>query len=154
MTDIISAEERSALMSRIRGIDTNPELFVRRSLHALGYRYRTHVQDIPGRPDLVFTRRHAVIFVYGCFWHRHGCRKTYVPKTRESFWKNKFEGNVRRDKRNVRLLAEAGWHVLILWECEVERDDTLLKRTVDFLGPPRLNNGENLKVDLLSAKVI
>ena len=153
MTDIITPAERSALMSRIRGVDTNPELFVRRSLHAMGYRYRTHVRELPGRPDLVFSRRHAVIFVHGCFWHRHGCRKTYVPKTRESFWQRKFAGNVNRDKRNERLLAEAGWRVLVVWECEVEGDDSLLDRTVDFLGPPRLNCREKLHVNLLSTTV-
>ena len=138
MTDIMAPAERSALMSRIRGTDTKPELFVRRTLHAMGYRFRTHVRELPGRPDLVFSRRQAVIFVHGCFWHRHGCRKTYVPKTRETFWREKFAGNVSRDKRNQSLLTEAGWRVLVVWECEVESDDSLLDRTVAFLGPPRV----------------
>ena len=138
MTDIIAPAERSVLMSRIRGADTKPELFVRRTLHAMGYRFRTHVRGLPGRPDLVFSKRQAVIFVHGCFWHRHGCRKTYVPKTREIFWREKFVGNVTRDKRNQRLLAEAGWRVLVVWECEVESDSLLLNRTVAFLGPPRV----------------
>ena len=132
---------RSALMSRIRGVDTKPELFVRRALHAMGYRFRTHVRELPGRPDLVFSKRHAAIFVHGCFWHRHGCRKTYVPKTRETFWREKFAGNVSRDKRNQRLLAESGWQVLIVWECEAESDESLLDRTVAFLGPPRAVRG-------------
>ena len=138
MTDIMAPAERSALMGRIRGADTKPELFVRRTLHAMGYRFRTHVRELPGRPDLVFSKRQAVIFVHGCFWHRHGCAKTYVPKTRETFWREKFAGNVSRDKRNQHLLTEAGWRVLIVWECEVESDDSLLHRTVAFLGPPRL----------------
>ena len=136
MTDLLTSSERSALMSRIRGTDTKPELFVRRTLHAMGYRFRTHVRALPGRPDLVFSRRHAAIFVHGCFWHRHGCSKTYVPKTRQMFWREKFTGNVNRDKRNQRLLADAGWRVLVVWECEVETDDSLLDRTVAFLGPP------------------
>ena len=79
-----------------------------------------------------------MIFVHGCFWHRHGCRKTYVPKTRETFWRVKFAGNVSRDKRDQKLLADAGWRVLVVWECEVESDDSLLDRTVAFLGPPRV----------------
>ena len=130
--------ERSALMSRIRGTDTKPELFVRRTLHAIGYRFHTHVRDLPGCPDLVFSRRRAVIFVHGCFWHRHGCRKTYVPKTRKTFWKEKFTGTVRRDRRNQSLITQAGWRVLVVWECELESDDSLLDRTVAFLGPPRM----------------
>ena len=130
--------ERSAMMSRIRGVDTKPELFVRRKLHAMGYRFRTHVRELPGRPDLVFTRRRAVIFVHGCFWHRHGCTKTYDPKTRKTFWQGKFACNVGRDEQNQKLLAEAGWRILVVWECEVESDDSLLDRTVAFLGPSRV----------------
>ena len=140
--DIMTPAERSALMGRIRGTDTKPELFVRRSLHSRGYRFRTHVRELPGRPDLVFTKRQAVIFVHGCFWHRHGCRKTYSPKSRQEFWQRKFKGNVMRDRRNQSLLVDAGWKVLVLWECEVETDDSILNRIVDFLGPPRIAHGE------------
>ena len=125
-------------MSRIRGIDTQPELLVRRALHAMGYRFRKHVRELPGCPDLVFTRRRAVIFVHGCFWHRHGCRKTYVPKTREAFWREKFIHNVDRDLRNQKLLAEAGWRILVVWECEIESNDSIVAQTVAFLGPPRV----------------
>ena len=138
MADILTTSQRSALMSRIRGIDTKPELFVRRALHAMGYRFRTHVRELPGRPDLVFSRRRAAIFVHGCFWHRHGCSKTYVPKSRQIFWREKFAGNVSRDMRSQRLLEDAGWRVLVVWECEVETDDSLLDRTVAFLGQPRV----------------
>lgn len=137
MTDIMAPSERSALMSRIRGVDTKPELFVRRTLHAMGYRFRTHVRELPGCPDLVFSKRRAVIFIHGCFWHRHGCSKTYSPKTRKAFWREKFVGNVSRDKQNQRLLTEAGWQVLVVWECEVESDASILERVVAFLGPPR-----------------
>ena len=139
MVDIMTPEQRSALMSRIRSVDTKPELFVRRALHALGYRFRTHVRDLPGRPDLVFTKRHAVVFVHGCFWHRHGCKKTYVPKVREDFWHGKFKTNVDRDERNRLQLMETGWRVLVVWECEVENDDTVLDRIVAFLGPTVFN---------------
>ena len=138
MTDILTRKMRSVLMSRIRGVDTKPELFVRRALHAKGYRFRTHFRELPGRPDLVFTKRHAVIFVHGCFWHRHGCRKTYDPKSRREFWREKFADNVSRDRRNQYLLARDGWRVLIVWECETESDDTLLDRVIAFIGPPRM----------------
>ena len=136
MVDIMTVEQRSALMSRIRSVDTKPELFVRRALHAMGYRFRTHVRGLPGRPDLVFTRRQAVIFVHGCFWHRHGCRKTTVPKVREEFWGGKFAANTSRDQRNQSQLVQSGWRVLIVWECEIEGDDTIIDRMVAFLGPP------------------
>ncbi len=139
MVDIMTTEQRSALMSRIRSVDTKPELSVRRALHAMGYRFRTHVRGLPGRPDLVFTKRRAVIFVHGCFWHRHGCRKTYVPKVREEFWGGKFKTNVDRDERNRLQLMETGWRVLVVWECEVENDDTALDRIVAFLGPTVFN---------------
>lgn len=134
MVDIMTSEQRSALMSRIRSVDTKPELLVRRALHAIGYRFRTHVRGLPGRPDLVFTKRRAVIFVHGCFWHRHGCKKTYVPKVREEFWGGKFEANTSRDERNQSQLLQSGWRVLIVWECEVESDNTLIDRIIAFLA--------------------
>ena len=87
-------------MSRIRGVDTKPEFFVRRTLHALGYRFRKHVGSLPGRPDVVFSRRRVAVFVHGCFWHRQGCGKTYTPRSRKRFWEAKFAGNVERDKRD------------------------------------------------------
>ncbi len=139
MVDIMTAGQRSALMSRIRSVDTKPELYVRRALHAMGYRFRTHVRGLPGRPDLVFSKRRAVVFVHGCFWHRHGCKKTSVPKVREDFWTGKFKNNVDRDERNRLQLLEAGWRVMVVWECEVENDDTVLDRIVDFLGPTVFN---------------
>lgn len=119
MVDIMTAEQRSALMSRIRSVDTKPELFVRRALHAMGYRFRTHVRGLPGRPDLVFTRRMAVIFVHGCFWHRHGCKKTYVPKVREEFGGGKFAANASRDQRNQTQLVFYGEMNLRLRGCPV-----------------------------------
>lgn len=136
--DTLTPAERSALMSRIRGKDTKPELAVRRALHAMGYRYRTHDLKLPGRPDLVFTRRRTVVFVHGCFWHRHGCTKTSTPKTRPEYWAAKFAGNVERDKRNAERLAEAGWRVFVAWECEIGKGD-VMQRLVEFLGPPRLD---------------
>ena len=137
MTDILTPLERSVLMGRIRGGDTKPEISVRRALHALGYRFRTHVRSLPGRPDVVFSRRRKAVFVHGCFWHRHGCGKTYTPKSREQFWQTKFAANVARDKRVQDQLAREGWRIFVAWECEIEADDALLDRLIAFLGPPR-----------------
>lgn len=138
MTDIVSPQQRSAMMSRIRSSNTKPELALRRALHARGYRFRTHVRGLPGTPDVVFTRRRAAVFVHGCFWHRHGCGKTYTPKSRRDFWEEKFAANVERDKRVREALADEGWRVFVAWQCEIETDDSLLDRLVAFLGPPRM----------------
>ncbi len=138
MADTLTPAERSALMARIRGVDTKPELAVRRALHAKGYRYRIHVRGLPGRPDLVFAKRRTAVFVHGCFWHRHGCSRTSTPKSRADFWQGKFDANVERDRRNEALLVHEGWRIFVAWECEIERDETLIPRLVQFLGPPRL----------------
>lgn len=138
MADNLTREERSELMGRIRGVDTKPELLVRRALHARGYRFRTHVRELPGCPDLVFSRRRAVIFVHGCFWHRHGCRKTYDPKSRKEFWEAKFASNLERDRRDQQKLAEAGWRVFVVWECEIKDDESAMERITEFLGLPRM----------------
>ena len=139
MTDTLTPAERSALMARIRGVDTKPELAVRRALHAEGYRYRTHVRGLPGRPDVVFGKRRTAVFVHGCFWHRHGCRKTSEPKTHREYWQSKFVANVERDERNQRQLITDGWRIFVAWECEIEQDDALIARLVAFLGPPRFD---------------
>lgn len=118
--DIVSPEERSRLMAGIRGKDTAVELAVRRQLHALGYRFRLHRRDLPGRPDIVLPRFRATIFVHGCFWHRHpGCRFATMPQTRAEFWQAKFAANVRRDAAAVQSLTRAGWRVATLWECSI-----------------------------------
>lgn len=125
-------------MALVRGTDTKPELVVRRLAHRLGYRFRLHRRDLPGRPDLVFTGRRKAIFVHGCFWHRHpGCKATRVPKTRVQFWQRKFEDNVRRDAAVQQALAEEGWQVLVIWECEVKEATALESRLREFLGAPR-----------------
>jgi len=132
--DPLSKEERSRLMSRIRGKDTTPEMVVRRLVHGLGYRYRLHVRDLPGCPDLVFPSRRKVIFVHGCFWHRHSCRKgRSMPATRPKFWRTKFEGNRKRDRRFMRALRRRAWDVFVVWECQTKRPEQLLPRLVDFL---------------------
>ncbi|MFC1817484.1 very short patch repair endonuclease [Thermodesulfobacteriota bacterium] len=124
--DILSKEKRSWNMSRIKGKDTKPELVVRSLLHRLGYRFRLHRKDLPGRPDIVLRKYGTVIFVHGCFWHRHdGCSKAYNPKTRTEFWKKKFEENVQRDKRRKKEIEALGWNVLIIWECQTSDEDFL-----------------------------
>lgn len=144
MTDILSATARSALMSRIRGRDTKPEITVRRLLHAMGYRFRLHVADLPGRPDIVLPRHKAVVLVHGCFWHRHGCQWTYVPKTRERFWQRKFDANEARDRKVVRALRSAGWRVLTVWECQATPDsvERLTVRIRRFLDSARARDSQ------------
>lgn len=114
--------QRSQMMASIRGKNTRPELTLRLALFAEGFRYRLHVHSIAGSPDLVFPRYRAVLFVHGCFWHRHeGCRYATTPKSNAEFWRLKFEGNVSRDSRTVALLRAAGWRVGIVWECALRR---------------------------------
>ena len=106
-------------MSAIRGRDTRPELILRSSIHALGLRYRLHDGALPGKPDLVFPRYRAVIFVHGCFWHRHGCAASKVPSTRTAFWVQKLEANRLRDARSREALSDKGWRVGVVWECSL-----------------------------------
>src|SRR6202051_3411575 len=108
-------------MSAVHSKDTKPEMAVRRVVHALGFRYRLHYASLPGRPDLVFPSRGKVIFVHGCFWHRHArCRYATIPKTRTDYWQDKFSANTERDRRNKRELKRLGWEVLIVWQCELK----------------------------------
>ena len=123
-------------MSRVRSKNTGPEMLVRRLVHGLGYRYRIHAKDLPGRPDIVFRSRRKVIFVHGCFWHQHeGCRKSQLPKSPEirEYWRAKLLGNARRDHRNVATLFELGWEVLVVWECETKKPGEVVRRVKDFL---------------------
>ena len=132
---------RSGLMSRVRGWDTTPELAVRRMVHALGYRFRLHRRDLPGTPDMTFPRLGKVIFVHGCFWHRHrGCNRTTTPKTRAAFWREKFERNTNRDRRNIAKLKALGWEVLVVWECETSDRDDLRGLLSAFLAPQQQGN--------------
>jgi|GEM_PF-522401 len=144
MTDKISKEHRSWNMSRIRSTDTKPEIAVRKLLHALGYRFRLHGKVnnrlyksglLPGKPDIVLAKYKTVIFVHGCFWHRHkGCKRATTPKTRTEFWEKKFAQNVKKDKRNLQILKALGWHVITIWECDIlnfirEAKNILVKKT-------------------------
>ena len=121
MADFLSPAERSERMSRIRSKDTSPEVALRRALHALGLRFRLHRRDLPGRPDIVLPRHRVVVFVHGCFWHRHaGCRISTTPKSNTTFWTEKFERNVARDARSIELLEAQGWRVIVAWECDLK----------------------------------
>lgn len=116
--DIVSKDVRSRMMAGIRSKDTSPELKVRKLLHRLGFRYRLHLRELPGKPDMVLPRHQVCIFVHGCFWHRHpGCKYSTIPKTREDFWHSKFHQNVERDIRNRNELLQRGWRVIEIWEC-------------------------------------
>ncbi len=132
--DILSREKRSWNMSRIRSRDTKPELIVRRLLHRLEYRFRLHRRDLPGSPDIVLPKYKTVIFVHGCYWHRHeGCRYAYNPKSRVDFWQEKFRQNVMRDRKARRELEELDWQVQVVWECETKDIEGLVERLEDML---------------------
>ena len=133
--DIVSPDTRSKMMSSIRGKDTAPERIVRRTAHQLGLRYRLNRSDLPGSPDLVFPRHNIVVFVNGCYWHRHQhCRYCYSPKSNIEFWRKKFDNNVARDKRVKRELERMGWRVAIIWECECKDSDGLRNRLKAMFG--------------------
>ncbi len=139
MADTLSPIERSERMSRVRGKDTGPEMAVRRLVHAMGYRYRLHRADLPGKPDLAFPGRRAIIFVHGCFWHRHpdpNCRLARKPKSRLDFWEPKLNGNRARDLRDQAALAAAGWRILVVWECELRDREQLTNKLRLFLEEP------------------
>lgn len=129
MADRISKEQRSWIMSRIRSKNTKPEMAVRSLLHGMGYRFRLHRKDLPGKPDIVLPKYKTVIFVHGCFWHRHrNCKRCTTPSTNKGFWLKKFERNVEKDRINKRLLKKAGWNIITVWECEIHKKDAVKKK--------------------------
>jgi DNA mismatch endonuclease (patch repair protein) len=133
--DKLTPERRSANMRQIRSQDTSPELTLRRVLHRLGYRFRLHRKDLPGKPDLVFPVRKKVIFVHGCFWHQHpGCREGRVPGTRRDYWEPKLRRNQARDAASQAALLELGWKSLVIWECELKNSIPALQTVKRFLG--------------------
>lgn len=137
MTDSLSPQRRSENMRRIKSTGMKPEVTVRQIAHRLGYRYRLHKRDLPGKPDLVFPRLRKIIEVRGCFWHQHNsCIDSHIPKSRKSYWKPKLKKNVERDHRNIRLLRRLGWRVLIVWECQTfkSRQSRLERRIHRFLA--------------------
>lgn len=133
MVDRISTEKRSALMRSVRRRGTKPEMVVRRALHSRGWRYRLHRKSLPGSPDIVFPGRRKVIFVHGCFWHGHACRKGRLPTSNVEFWSEKIERNQERDARAIDDLSSIGWRSLVIWECELAQSDAAIARIEDFL---------------------
>ena len=134
VTDRLSPEERSRNMSRIQCRDTTPELRVRSAIHRMGYRFSLYRSDLPGKPDIVLPKHRSVIFVNGCFWHRHpGCRMAYTPKSRKTFWFKKFDENIARDRKVKRELRALGWRVIVVWECETLKNLDGLAQRLDRL---------------------
>lgn len=144
--DRLTVIRRSWLMSRVRGENTTPELTVRRYLHALGFRYRLHVKELPGKPDIVLPKYRTVVFVHGCFWHRHRrCRYASMPKSNVEFWIEKFKLNVARDKRNAAALQKAGWRCLTIWGCETKLNENLdrLAERIEYCNASRIDPGSS-----------
>ncbi|MBT3486632.1 MAG: DNA mismatch endonuclease Vsr [Desulfobacula sp.] len=134
MVDNLSPKKRSWNMSHIKGKDTKPEKKVRSLLHAMGYRFRIHKKELPGNPDIVLPKYKAVLFVNGCFWHRHkGCKFAYKPKTRVEFWEKKFDDTVSRDLNNIKKLKAMGWNIEVFWECELKDIDSVKNRLEKIL---------------------
>jgi len=134
--DRLSPAARSRNMSRIRSTGMKPERYVRSAAHRLGYRFRLHRKDLPGKPDLVFPSRRKIIFVHGCFWHQHpkeDCKDSRLPKSNKGYWSPKLARNVERDEQNIRILREQGWDVLVIWECEVSDQGELARKVHGFL---------------------
>lgn len=130
--------ERSEIMRRVRSTNTKPELIVRKLVYSLGFRYRIHKKELPGKPDLVFSGKRKVIFVHGCFWHGHKCKRgNRLPKKNREYWAKKINANLKRDKRQIEELGKAGWSVLTIWECETKDLDILTHRVVEFLNERR-----------------
>ena len=141
MVDFLSPSERSERMSRIRSSNTAPEVALRRAMHAIGFRFRLHSKGLPGKPDIVLPRHKTVIFVHGCFWHRHsGCKIATTPKSNTEFWVEKFDRNVVRDARTREQLEGLGWRVIVVWECELRSANQVagaVRRVVDEICPER-----------------
>ncbi|TAA43182.1 DNA mismatch endonuclease Vsr [Pseudoxanthomonas winnipegensis] len=140
--DRLSQEHRSWLMARIPAKNTKPELAVRSMLHRLGYRFRLHKRDLPGSPDVVLAGRGAVVFVHGCFWHGHACKRDKMPKSRTDYWLPKIDANRERDLRKRRQLAALGWRVVVVWECELKYPERLARKLERLLGREKLKAGQ------------
>lgn len=131
--DTITKSQRSALMSRIKSKDTKPEMAVRSMLHRLGFRFRLHVKNLPGRPDIVLPRHGKIVLVHGCFWHGHGCQLASTPKSNTGYWSEKIAGNCARDIRTRNALLTNDWQVLEIWECEVRAMNGLIDKLQRFM---------------------
>ena len=137
--DIVSKEKRSEMMSHIKGKNTKPEIAVRKMIYKMGYRYRLHRKDLPGKPDIVFGPMNLALFVNGCFWHRHvNCKYAYNPKTRKNFWNKKFTDTIKRDIKNRIELEKLGWESAVIWECETLDQDVLKDRILNIINSERM----------------
>lgn len=142
MTDVFTEEKRSWIMSRIKGRNSKPELEVRKLLFANGFRFRLHVKDLPGKPDIVLPKYRTVIFVHGCFWHGHtGCKRAILPSTNEEFWKQKIEKNIQRDKVATMALKRLGWRIIVVWDEELKDKNRLANRLKRLLSKGVINVG-------------
>lgn len=132
--DVFTPEKRSEIMSKVKGRDTKPEIRVRKLLHAMGYRFRLHRRDLPGKPDIVLPKYKKVVLVHGCFWHGHrGCKRATMPKTRTEFWREKIDKNKERDRKCGRQLRAKGFRTLTVWECETKNPEKLTKKLETFI---------------------
>ena len=131
--DTVDPQTRSRVMAQVKSKDTSPEMFVRGKVRAAGYHYRLHRKDLPGSPDLVFVKYKLAVFVHGCFWHWHGCARSRMPASNRDYWTAKIARNVKRDKKNRRLLNALGWKYLVIWECKLSAGTDRLLRTLDRL---------------------
>lgn len=140
--DVFSKGKRSQIMSRISGKDTKPEILVRSLLHRMGYRFRLHKKELPGKPDITLPKHKKVIFVHGCFWHGHeNCPRSKRPSTNVVFWNKKINGTIERDKQNIQNLENLGWETLILWTCEIKNQDILKHKLKSFLDTKKFEQG-------------
>ncbi len=133
LTDVFSPEERSRIMRLIKNKNTGPEKFVRSMIHAMGFRFRLHRKDLPGSPDIVFPKFRKVIFVHGCFWHAHSCKRFRLPKENREYWQAKLLRNKARDRRNIQEIKKANWRSLTIWECQLRFPKTIVRKLKKFL---------------------
>ncbi|MFI5269514.1 MAG: very short patch repair endonuclease [Chloroflexota bacterium] len=145
MADTRTKTQRSAIMRSVQSKNTGPELVVRRFLHRLGFRFRLHVKNLPGRPDIVLSKHRTAIFVHGCFWHAHGCKIGQPPKSRPEFWEPKLRRNRERDAANEIALARLGWNVLTVWQCETQRPEEMKAKLAALLSPQSKNSIDSTK---------
>jgi DNA mismatch endonuclease (patch repair protein) len=131
--DTVDTKTRSRMMAAVGHKNTKPEMILRRALHHNGFRYVFNDKRLPGSPDLVFKKYHSIVFVHGCFWHRHGCKYSTIPRTRVHFWNKKFEANIKRDLKNIAELKKLGWHVKVIWECQLKGSEKQILREVKII---------------------
>ena len=140
MSDIYSKSKRSEIMSHISDKETKPEILVRKFLFAYGFRFRKNVKNLPGKPDIVLPKYKTAIFIHGCFWHGHTCKRGALPTTNIEFWKTKINGNIERDKRNIAELTQQGWKVILIWQCEIRNEKLRLHKLPELLKTIITNN--------------